>query len=94
MCGQLLRHMYGTRLAADGWQEESSTFLMQLGFRQGIASPNLFCHPTRDIACTVHGDDFASEEPCDQLDWFEHGVAEKYEITVGPRLGPGPNDAI
>ncbi len=25
MCGELLRHMYGTRMAADGWQEEYST---------------------------------------------------------------------
>ena len=37
MCGQLLRHMYGTRPAADGWQEEYSTLLIRLGFHQGAA---------------------------------------------------------
>ncbi len=42
MCAQLLRHMYGTRLAADGWQEGCSTLLVSLGFRQGDACPNAF----------------------------------------------------
>ena len=28
MVGKVLRHMYGTRMAADGWQEEYSTFLV------------------------------------------------------------------
>lgn len=45
-CGQLLRHMYGTRGAADGWQEEYSTMLVRHGFKQGKACPNLFYHPT------------------------------------------------
>jgi len=30
MCGLLARHMYGTRGAADGWQEEYSTTLVSL----------------------------------------------------------------
>ena len=61
LCGRLLRHMYGTRPAADGWQEEYSTMLVGLGFRQGGASPNVFYHPVRKIATSVHGDDFTSE---------------------------------
>ena len=44
MCARLLRHMYGTRPAADGWQEEYSTLLVSLGFRQGDACPNVFHH--------------------------------------------------
>ncbi len=36
MCAELMRHMYGTRAAADGWQEEySSTLVSQLGFCPG-----------------------------------------------------------
>ena len=42
---------------------------------------------------TVHGDDFTTNGAADQLDWFEGAVAERYEITVGPRIGPGPQDA-
>ena len=93
MCGELLRHMYGTRPAADGWQEEYSTDLVRMGFVQGIASPNVFWHKAKKISCTVHGDDFTSTGPADALDWFETSVSEEYEISVGPRLGPGPSDA-
>ncbi len=41
----------------------------------------------------MHGDDFTSSGPATPLDWLEKSIAERYEITVGPRLGPGPNDA-
>ena len=93
MCAQLLRHMYGTRGAADGWQEECSTLLVSLGFKQGDASPNVFRHPTRLITTSVHGDDFTSSGPANALDWLEAAVAEHYEITISPRMGPGPQDA-
>ncbi len=93
MVAQLLRHMYGTRMAADGWQEEYSSFLVCLGFRQGDACPNVFYHSDKQIATSVHGDDFVSSGPATALDWLENAVAEKYEITVEPRMGPGPDDA-
>ena len=41
----------------------------------------------------MHGDDFTSSGPADALDWFESSVASEYEISIGPRLGPGPNAA-
>ena len=43
--------------------------------------------------CSVHGDDFMSSGPKDALDWYEASLAEEYEISVGPRLGPGRADA-
>ena len=93
MCGLLLRHMYGTRAAADGWQEEYSTVMVKLGFTQGDASPNVFKHSERGITTSVHGDDFTSSGPADALDWLEESLAEHYELTVALRMGPGPNDA-
>ena len=93
MCAQLLRHMYGTRLAADGWQEEYSTFLISLGYCQGLGHPNLFLHSQRGLRCSVHGDDFTTSGPCNQLDWFEEEMKKHYDLTTGPRLGPGPKDA-
>ena len=54
MVAKLLKHMYGTRDAADGWQEEYSTSLIALGFTQGRASPCLFAHRVIEIAdCTA-----------------------------------------
>ncbi len=92
MCALLKRHMYGTRMAADGWQEEYSTMLVGLGFRQGQACPNVFYHPKRKVMCSVHGDDFTSSGPKPSLDWLEKSISNSYEITIGPRLGPGPQD--
>ena len=94
MCARLLRHMYGTRAAADGWQEEYSSFLVEvLGFVQGTASPCLFKHPNYQIVLSVHGDDFTAAGPCEDLDWFEQEMQKHYELTLQPRLGPGPHDA-
>jgi histone deacetylase 1/2 len=93
MCGMLKRHMYGTRMAADGWQEEYSTLLVGLEFRQGQACPNVFHHRDRQVVCSVHGDDFTSCGPKPALDWMESKIGEAYEISIGPRLGPGPDDA-
>ena len=85
--------MYGTRLAADGWQEECSTLLVGLGFRQGDACPNVFRHAKKKIVTSVHGDDFTSSGPKPSLDWLESTIQEHYELDRGPRLGPGPEDA-
>ena len=92
-CAQLLRRMYGTGGAADGWQEEHPTMLMALGFVQGESCPNVVWHQAKDICCSVHGDAFTSSAACPALDWLEEGIAEHYEITIQPRMGPGPGDA-
>ena len=93
MAGQLLRHMYGTRAAADVWQEEYSTFLVSIGFRQGEAFANVFHHISRGITTSVHGNDFTSSGPADAMDWLEAAITEKYECTISLRMGPGPHDA-
>ena len=92
-CARLLRHMYGTRAAADGWQEEYSSFLVEtLGFAQGTSSPCVFRHPSRQLVVSVHGDDFTTAGAKDDLDWYEGAIKEKYECTIQPRLGPGEHD--
>ena len=93
-CAKLLRHMYGTRSAADGWQEEYSSFLVEtLGFEQGASSPCVFRHPSRQLVCSVHGDDFTTTGSKMDLDWFEGEIQTHYECTIQPRLGPGKDDA-
>ena len=70
MCGLLKKHMYGTRAAADGWQQEYSGFLRSIGFEQGEASPCVFVHKARNLATSVHGDDFTTVGPKVELDWL------------------------
>ena len=70
LCGLLLRHMYGTQKAAEGWQCECSNALVELGFVQGIASPCVFVHSERDVVVTVHGDDFTFCGLDSDLEWI------------------------
>ena len=68
LCAELLRHMYGTRAAADGWQEGYvSTLVSVLGFTQGVSSPCVFRNEERGIVLNVHGDDFIATGPKRQL---------------------------
>ena len=89
-CARLVRHMYGTRAAADGWQEEYSSFLVEtLGFAQGTSSPCVFRHPVRQLVASVHGDDFTTAGAKTDLDWYEDEIKKKYECTIQPRIGSG-----
>ena len=66
--------------------------MLDLGFVQGVACPCVFYHPVKLLYCSVHGDDFTTIGPKHQLDWFEKALSDKYELTKGGRLGPGPSD--
>ena len=92
MCGLLKRHMYGTRKAADGWQQHYSRFMKSIGFRQGTASPCLFIHKERNIMVTVHGDDFTVVGEKCQIDWFQQCLEKTYECKCTGKLGGGIGD--
>ena len=62
--------MYGTRAAADGWQQEYSGFLKSIGFEQGEASPCVFVHKPQNLATSVHGDEFTTIGPKLEIDWL------------------------
>ena len=91
-CVLLRRHMYGTRRAADGWQSEYSSTLLEMGFQQGTSSACVFRHPERQIMVSVHGDDYTCSGAKPNLDWMENQLKSRYELTVGARLGPGKAD--
>ena len=80
MCALLKRHMYGTRRAAEGWQDEYSSTLVANGFTRGRASACVFTHLERGIAVSVHGDDFTATGPKHELDWFESMMKSHYEL--------------
>ena len=91
-CGLLLKHMYGTQAAADGWQQEYSQTMINMGFVQGVACPCVFWHKARSLVCSVHGDDFTTAGGKSDLDWFEGELESKYELRKGGRIGPGEHD--
>ena len=45
------------------------------------------------LACSVHGDDFTSTGPKNELDWLEAQLEGRYELRRGGRLGLGDGDA-
>ncbi len=70
-CGRLRRHLYGTRGAAAGWEDEYTLFLEEIGFRRGLASGCLFYHPSRDLRVVAYGDDFTIVGGRPEVSWFE-----------------------
>ena len=52
----------------------------------------MFRHKAKQLVCSVHGDNFTVSGHYSSLNWFEAAMKNKYELTVGGRLGPGPND--
>ena len=47
---------YGTRDAAQNWEEELGSFLVKLGFRKGRGSPWIYVLKGK-LQASVHGDD-------------------------------------
>ena len=51
------------RPASNGWQEEYTRQLAEMGFKPGEASPCCFYNKATEVSCVVHGDDFTFEGP-------------------------------
>ena len=84
--------MYGTRDAAQNWEEEYCETVIAMGFERGLASPCAFHHKERNLRVVVHGDDFTVLGHGEQLDWFKERISDKYEIKHRGRLGPSDQD--
>ena len=74
--------MYGTRDAAQNWQEEFSSMLESIGFKAGRSSPCIFYHEAKDIRTFVHGDDYVSAGSSEDLCWLRKRLEEKYAIKT------------
>ena len=54
--------------------------MKSIGFVQGVASRCIFVHPTRGIACSVHGEDLTNTGEKRELDGLEQQLESKYEL--------------
>ena len=90
--GRLNLSLYGTRDAAQNWAIEYTRTLRAAGFEPGRASPCNFVHTVRDLAVTVHGDDFTATGPVEDLAWLEEVFRRRYEIKASV-LGPDAHQA-
>ena len=90
VCGRLNYSMYGTRDAAQNWFEEYSQRLLEVGFKQGAATPCIFYHEKRAIRTYVHGDDYVSTGTIENLNWLKTQLESKYQVKtqiLGPNEG-------
>ena len=90
--GKLVKCMYGTRDAGAIWEQCYVDCLIDLGFKQGIASPCCFHHDEWDVAVVVHGDDFTALGTDDSLNLYEAGLKKAFECKVRGRLGLDESD--
>ena len=83
--------MYGTRDAAQAWQEEYEETLKEFKLNQGLASP---CHFSRQQTGTnvlVHGDDFVVLARRGEASVVRKGMEKKYSVEV-QMIGPRHDD--
>ena len=57
--GRLRLALYGTRDAAQLWQECLAQHLVEIGFVRGVSNPCVYHRRSRGIRVLVHGDDYA-----------------------------------
>ena len=50
-------------------------------------------HKLKNLATSVHDNDFTTVGPKVELDWLETRLESTYELRMGGRLGPGKDDA-
>ena len=82
VCGRLNYSLYGTRDAAQNWEEEHTRFIKSLGFTAGLSSPCVFWHKGRGMQLVVHGDDFTILGEEANLKWLSAQFQGKFKITV------------
>jgi len=87
LVGKLNLSLYGTRDAAMNWVTAYTKVLVAAGFKVGKFSAQNFLHEARDIALSVHGDDFTCTGPEHQLEWLKKIFEEAFEVT-SEVLGP------
>ena len=85
--GELKMSLYGTRDAAQNWQECYTAHLEALGFTSGKTNPCIFRHELRGIQTLVHGDDYVSIGDGKQLEWMRKELEKRFEVkskVIGP----------
>ena len=91
-CGKLNFWLYGFRQAAQAWEEHYAGRLEGAGFERGVASPVVFYHREKDVACVVHGDDFTFEGEEADLRWILKEMEGWFEVKLRGLLGPEAKD--
>jgi hypothetical protein len=94
MCRLLNKAMYGTRDAAQNWEMEYTSMMVENGFKQGSYSACVFYNKERDIRVVIHGDDFTVLGKEKELDWLRERIQRRMEVKCKQRLRRGEQGAV
>ena len=91
--GRLRRWLYGMRPAANAWEREYATKLVESGgFVRGKAAPTVFLNPGTGVRLVVWGDDFTFLGRDNDLRKVAEKMGEWYDVKVRGFFGPDPDD--
>ncbi|CAK0871008.1 unnamed protein product [Prorocentrum cordatum] len=90
--GRLLRTLYGTRDAANAWDEFFNEAIVRREYEVGLSSPCLYYCAAEDSAGWRHGDDLVFEGPDEWLDRLEEGLWSVMILKRRAKLGWGTAD--
>ena len=82
MCGLLHYSLYGTRDAAQNWEEELASTLSDLKLTRGIACPCVWqcCIKGEQKVATVHGDEKTIRGERSAVEFLVNMTSRTYEI--------------
>ena len=81
-CGKLNLSMYGTRDAAQNWEECYQNAFKEMGFKPGLASVCHLHNRERDLKEVVHGDDFTVTGSKQELTQLAGELGKRFEIKL------------
>ena len=78
----LQKSLYGTRDAAQHFQNEVRKIMTSIGFESGGYNACTYFHRKRNLLSMVHGDDFATTGKEEDTKWLETKLKERFEIKT------------
>ncbi len=78
---------WGTLPAAAGWQKKVASVYEAMNTVGCKTKPCAFSHRARDSVSVVHGDEFITAGPAQDIDGLEKDMAKHLDIVCKARLG-------
>ena len=85
---QLRKAMYGTRKAAQAWQEYVANVFKRNGWVRIAIAAGAYYEPTMDMTSAVHGDDVITEGESEALDELDRQLSADMDVKCLGRVGP------
>ena len=89
---RLKRWLYGMRSAAQAWEEEYASKMIDIGFARGVSNSTVFHRQSTGCRCVVHGDDFTFLCYGDHGEELVNKMGQWYDLTVRAVVGDDDGD--